>query len=149
MPIFADFVVLRAIPQSESPSQMPSMQPSTSSHPSISPSMSAVPSRVIKPSAIPSFEPSLSRTTEPTDQPTLSPSITMAPSNSQVPTPGLTTIDHVFEQEFLSDDIGDVGVSGESYETASELYMVQGSGEDIWVGSPALMCTILHCSSFS
>jgi len=144
----SDFVVLRAIPQSESPSQMPSMQPSISSQPSVPPSVSAMPSRDIKPSTPPSFVPSLSTpvTMEPTDEPTLAPSITIAPSNSHVPTPGLDTTLHDFQQEFLSRDIGDVGISGQSDETASGLYNVQGSGFDIWGSSDSFHYMYLETS---
>lgn len=37
-----------------------------------------------------------------------------------------------FDREFQSRDIGYVGFAGESYEAATGLYTVQGSGADIW-----------------
>lgn len=130
----SDFVVLRAVAQSESPSIWPSMHPSITSQPSVTPSVSTGPSKRIQPSTLPSFVPSLSIpvTISPTNEPTLVPSVTIAPSNSHAPTPGLTTTMHDFQQEFSSRDIGNVGTSGQSDETALGHYTVRGSGYDIW-----------------
>ncbi|KAL7554934.1 hypothetical protein ACHAWF_018496 [Thalassiosira exigua] len=143
----SDFVVSGALPQSEAPSQMPSSQPSVSAEPSMSPSISTmpsdlpseVPSNVPSVSTAPSFEPSVSL--EPTGRPSaqpsvtqapsLAPSVSIAPSFSQEPTPA-PTARKVFEEDFLSRDIGYVGIVGQSIEAASGLYMVQGSGWDIW-----------------
>lgn len=137
------------MPQSEAPSTTPSMQPSTSAEPTSSPSTSGAPSDLpsqmpsltpsiteepsvppsvsIKPSGLPSDPPSM------TQAPSLAPSISHVPSISFEPTP-VPTSRHVFEEDFMSADIGYVGAAGASFETDwAGLYQVQGSGSDIWV----------------
>ena len=147
---FADFVVVGAIPQSEAPSESPSFLPSVSFQPSSSPSLSTQPSS--SPSVLPSFLPSLS--TQPSKEPSLSlipttvpsrvPSVSTkpsaitespseAPSMSFEPTPS-PTARRVFEDMFRGKDIGSVNLAGQSYEAEPGLYIVQGSGLDIWVG---------------
>ena len=144
----SDFVIAGALPQSEAPSGMPSMQPSVSAEPSSQPTMSAMPTSMpsespsLKPSvsAEPSLEPSVSSvpSREPSTVPTLTQTPTAAPSTSHMPSISLPptpapTSRKVFEQEFQSRDIGYVGISGMSHNPESGLYIVEGSGHDIWV----------------
>lgn len=146
----SDFVVKGALSQSEAPSSMPSMHPSISFIPTIMPSFTSGPTS--QPSEAPSMLPSLSSvpTTRPsmssvptgvpstlptvTSAPSDAPSVSIQPTISFEPTPS-PTARRVFEEEFHSTDIGYVGYAGQSYEAASGLYTVQGSGNDIYGSS--------------
>jgi len=152
--IASDFLIEGALPQSEAPSSSPSMQPSISSMPSFSPSISSMPSN--SPTNVPSMIPSIS--SRPSNQPSLSnmpslnpsssPSVSLAPSvtptdseaptTSLEPTPG-PTARKVFEDDFISQDIGNVAQSGQFSEGTtfsgrkSGLYTIEATGSQIYV----------------
>jgi len=133
----SDFAVLRAIPQSEAPSQTPSVQPSVSALPTMSPSLSSMPSTEIRPSGHPSSSPTLSSPVSysPTRVPTFSPTHSFAPNISLKPTDGETPDSLVFGLDFLNRDIGGKdGQTGALYESESEpgLYTVEGNGYDMY-----------------
>jgi hypothetical protein len=145
---FLDFLIADAVPQSEAPSSMPSTPPSISSQPSAGPSVSTMPSN--RPSNLPSFAPSVSTapsfqpsiSTMPSPEPSLSPSVsqspseppstTHAPSISLEPTLG-PTARKVFNETFLSRDIGTINQAGKILEVKSGLYTIRGSGLAIGV----------------
>lgn len=127
---------------------MPSTPPSISSQPSAGPSVSSMPSS--RPSNFPSFFPSVSTepsfqpslSTMPSFEPSLSPSLSLrpsaAPSTTQPPSissePTLApTARLVFNETFLSRDIGTVTYAGNFSEVASGLYTIRASGSAIGV----------------
>ena len=172
--IASDFLIEGALPQSEAPSSSPSMQPSISSMPSFNPSISSMPSS--SPTNVPSSTPSISSRPSnqpsfskmPSENPSLSPSVSVAPSvtptdseaptTSLEPTPG-PTARKVFEDVFMSRDIGNVAQSGQFFEGTtssgqkSGLYTIQATGLRINVSVCMLvwkfvMLAISHLSSF-
>jgi len=159
----SDFLIADALPQSEAPSSSPSTQPSISSKPSSSPTISAMPSS--NPSNFPSLAPSISARPSnqpslskmPSENPSLSPSVSVAPSvtptgseaptTSLEPTPGPTTR-KVFEDVFMSRDIGNVVQSGQFFEGTtssgqkSGLYTIQASGSRTRINVSVVGCLV-------